>query len=187
MHLERRTHSFSPLAGWNEDMEAIVKSFQIDTSLVVEILRTVELNDLIFVLNNSITLRKMKPNFKEMAIILEKLDIRNLCATALGDQDKFDFETRIFIPHDNLNEDLACGSSSLAIASYWNKKIDKDNFTVLFPYHMEHPDGKIGGVQFIKILDDRTMVGGYCDSISQDSKTVNYTVQHSLLYSNLAN
>jgi PhzF family phenazine biosynthesis protein len=181
--LERQTHSFSPVVDWNSDMETLVESFQIDRSLVVEILEAIELNDLIFVLDDSMVLRKMRPNFKQMATILEKLDIRNLCVTTLSSHSQFDFEMRIFIPHDNLNEDLACGSSSLAVSRYWSEKTGKNNLSVLFPYHMEYDGGVVGGVQFIEILNDKTMIGGHCGNISQDFKIVNYPEFSNIIYS----
>jgi PhzF family phenazine biosynthesis protein len=186
--LEHHTHSFSALVDWNKDMETIVNSFRIDGSLVVEILKTIELNDLIFVLANNKVLRKIKPDFGQMAVVLEKLGIRNLCITALSDQEHFDFEIRVFVPHDNLNEDLACGSSSLAISKYWSEKMKRNNFTALFPYHMEYDDKIIGGVQFIKILDNNTMIGGYCDSITQELKITDHSDYHcSIVYSTIAN
>ncbi|MDR2077460.1 MAG: PhzF family phenazine biosynthesis protein [Rickettsiales bacterium] len=180
--LERKTHDFLPMIEWDESIESIVESFLIDRSSIVEILRAPELNDLIFVLDDNMVLRKMKPDFAKMAIILERLDMRNLCVTALGSQEQFDFETRIFVPHDNLNEDLACGSSSLAIAKYWSEKTGKNSFNVLFPYHMEYDDQTIGGVQFIKIQDNKTMVGGYCDSITQNFRILKHPGCSRLVY-----
>ena len=71
-----------------------------------------------------------------------------------------DFETRVFCPHDNLNEDIACGSSNLTISRYWHDITKKSEFTILFPYHIY--DGKVGGVQFIRIDNNNIFIGGYC-------------------------
>jgi predicted PhzF superfamily epimerase YddE/YHI9 len=119
-----------------------------------------ELCDLIFVMEDSSKMRKMELKFKEIAPILDNMMVRNLCSTAKSDHIDFDFETRVFCPHDNLNEDIACGSSNMSIAKYWADILDKSKFNVLFPYHKEYEDKKIGGVQIVKLEHDAVFVGG---------------------------
>ncbi|MDR0571381.1 MAG: PhzF family phenazine biosynthesis protein [Rickettsiales bacterium] len=120
------------------------------------------LRDLTFVIKSSTKMRTMEMNFRKIATILDQMDIRNLCSTTKSRQDDFDFETRIFCPHDNLDEDKACGSSSIPLTRYWSKEMGKNSFNVLYPYHLGYDDKKGGGTQVIKIIDGAVLVGGRC-------------------------
>lgn len=122
-----------------------------------------EYYDLTFILKDGLKLRQIKPNFKELAIILaeDKMDVRNLCVSAKSVENSFDFETRVFCPHDDLNEDIACGSSNLTISRYWHDVSNKDEFKILFPYNVV-VNNNVGGIQFIKIDNNKIFIGGYC-------------------------
>lgn len=122
-----------------------------------------EYYDLTFILKDCQKLRDLKPNFKELSIVLaeDKMDVRNLCVSSKSIEDKFDFETRVFCPHDNLNEDIACGSSNLTISRYWSDATAKKNFKILFPFNFSI-DRNVGGIQFIKIDNNKIYIGGYC-------------------------
>ena len=122
-----------------------------------------EYYDLTFILKDGLKLRQIKPNFKELAIILaeDKMNVRNLCVSAKSVEDNFDFETRVFCPHDDLNEDVACGSSNLTISRFWYDFTKKNEFKILFPYNFDI-DGNVGGIQFINIDNNKIFIGGYC-------------------------
>lgn len=122
-----------------------------------------EYYDLTFILKNGSKLRQIKPNFKELAVILaeDKMNVRNLCVSAKSVEDNFDFETRVFCPHDDLNEDIACGSSNLTISRFWHDFTKKNEFKILFPYNVDI-DSNVGGIQFINIDNNKIFIGGYC-------------------------
>ncbi|MDR1495103.1 MAG: PhzF family phenazine biosynthesis protein [Rickettsiales bacterium] len=164
--LEQDIDDFNHINDKDADIEFIAMCLHLENSSLLEVIRAEKLNDLIFIVDSSISVRKMRPDFRALVSILDKLNVRNLCITARSCERLFDFETRIFVPHDNLDEDLACGSSALPIASYWKRKINKSSFSVLFPYHMDYENGTIGGVQFIDLLGSRARVGGYCEAVA---------------------
>jgi predicted PhzF superfamily epimerase YddE/YHI9 len=149
----------------DEKMFKIIWLMGLELDSVENVLWCPELRDLAIVVKNPAIMRKIKPRFKELAPILDDMRIRNLCSTAESDQKNFDFEERVFCPHDNLDEDLACGSSVIAIAKYWKDRMKKSCFDVLFPFHMDYEDKKIGGVERITLKKDgnRVSVGGFCE------------------------
>lgn len=163
--IEQKIHNYNNIYSRDEEIKYIIDSLGLNSSNIVNIFKAVELNDLVFVVDNNRLMRKIKPDFKKMALILEKLGIRNMCLTARSDLPNFDFETRVFAPHDNLDEDIACGSSNLTISKYWSLEMNKDSFKILFPYHMEYDDALIGGVQFTRVENDTIKIGGYSDII----------------------
>lgn len=165
--MEQKLNHYNILDTFDNDMEMLTLFLSLSKGDVKEIFRSVELNDLVFVLNNNKLLRSLKPNFREMVEILDRLTVRNLCVTAPSSSHTFDFETRVFIPHDNLDEDIVCGSSNLSIAKYWSYHMNKNSFKILFPYHMELEDGMVGGVQFVEVGSDRIRIGGYCDECEE--------------------
>ncbi|MBR2141465.1 MAG: PhzF family phenazine biosynthesis protein, partial [Rickettsiales bacterium] len=122
-----------------------------------------EYYDLTFILKDANKLRNLKPDFKKLAVILaeDRMDVRNLNVSAKSKENNFDFETRVFCPHDNLNEDVACGSSNLTISRYWGDTTGKNEFKILFPFQFIN-EGKVGGIQFIKIDKNKIFIGGYC-------------------------
>ncbi|MBO4956856.1 MAG: PhzF family phenazine biosynthesis protein [Rickettsiales bacterium] len=122
-----------------------------------------EYYDLTFILKDGLKLRTIKPDFEKLAVILaeDKMDVRNLCVSAKSVENSFDFETRVFCPHDDLNEDIACGSSNLTISRYWHNTTKKNEFKILFPYNVI-TDNNVGGIQFIRIEEDKIFIGGYC-------------------------
>jgi predicted PhzF superfamily epimerase YddE/YHI9 len=127
----------------DENIKEIGRLMGLKGDDVAEIVAGREYYDIFFVLKNSAILR-------------------NLCVSSRSDDANFDFETRVFCPHDNLDEDVACGSSNLTISRYWSDKTGKNNFKILFPYRMAE-DGAAGGVQFIEIENEKIFIGGYCN------------------------
>ncbi|MDR2760587.1 MAG: PhzF family phenazine biosynthesis protein [Rickettsiales bacterium] len=152
-------------ANFNEKIFKIIGLMGLELGDVEDALWCSELRDLAVVVKDAAKMRKMKPKFTELAPILDDMRIRNLCSTAKSDQKNFDFEERVFCPHDNLDEDLACGSSVIAIAKYWEKRLGKRRFNVLFPFHLDYEkDRRVGGVERIVIKKDgrAVSVGGFC-------------------------
>ncbi|MDR2777452.1 MAG: PhzF family phenazine biosynthesis protein [Rickettsiales bacterium] len=161
--LEQKVYDYDRVNREGEGIEFIAECLHLGNSSIEEVIRANELNDLIFIVKDNILMRNLRPDFGALVDILDRLEVRNLCTTARSSEKYFDFETRVFVPHDNLDEDLACGSSALPIANYWREKMNKNSFNVLFPYHMEYEDGIVGGVQFASIVGNTTRVGGLCE------------------------
>ena len=145
---------------YNNDVNLVMEYLGIKKQDVKDLICGKEYYDLTFILNDVDLLRKLKPDFEKLAIILgdDHMNLRNLCVSA--ESKEFDFETRVFCPHDNLNEDIACGSSNLTISRYWSDTTGKTEFKILFPYHIT--EGIVGGIQFIKVDKDKIFIGGYC-------------------------
>jgi predicted PhzF superfamily epimerase YddE/YHI9 len=160
METKIRNINVIPKESFTKDTLSVMGLMGLKLDDVEEAVWCVELRDLIFVVKSSLKMRGMEIQFRKMAPILDKMEIRNLCSTVKSDYKDFDFETRVFCPHDNLDEDTACGSSNMSIAKYWEKQLNKSNFKVLFPYHIGYGDRKVGGVQVVRLEHDRVFVGG---------------------------
>ena len=160
--IEQRMCNYMQILDRNNDMKDIMDSIYLQNRDVIDIFRAVELNDIVFVLSNCDVLRNLKPNFEDMAVVLERMGVRNFCVTTVSNLEGFSFESRVFVPHDRLNEDIACGSSNLTISKYWKNEMNINNFKILFPYHMNYDERVIGGVQFINIKNDLIKIGSYC-------------------------
>ena len=166
--IKQKIHNYTQIFNRDENIEAIMNSINLKDKDINDIFKATELDDIVFVINDNYLLRDLKPNFKDMAKILEKMKVRNFCVTAISDLDDFNFESRVFVPHDRLDEDIACGSSNLTISKYWKNEMNRSNFKILFPYHMNYNDKLIGGVQFTSIDDDFIKIGGFCEVLSGD-------------------
>lgn len=167
--IEQKIHNYMQIFDRNDnDIKDIMRSINLQDRDIVDMFRAVELNDIIFVLSNCDVLRNLKPKFSDMAVVLERMGIRNFCATAVSDLQGFNFESRVFVPHDNLDEDIACGSSNLTISKYWKNEMNVSNFKILFPYHMNYDEKAAGGVQFVNIKEDFIRIGGYCKVSGKD-------------------
>lgn len=158
--IEMQMFHYHLINKYDDNLEKLLYLLGISKDDVKEIVCGKEYYDLTFILKDVDLLRNLKPDFDGLSPILgeDSMNVRNLCVSA--ESKEFDFETRVFCPHDNLNEDIACGSSNLTISRYWNDVTGKKNFKILFPYHIN--EGLVGGIQFIKIDNDKIFIGGYC-------------------------
>lgn len=161
--IKMSNYHYEKITVYNEDIDKLKNFLGINDSYIVDIIKGVEFFDLTFILNNNLVLRNCRPNFTKISPILSKLNIRNLCLTAKSDLEDFDFESRVFCPHDDLDEDKVCGSSNLTITKYWDDVSHKGQFKILFPYRMTYEDKLVGGVQFTNIDEGIISIGGYCE------------------------
>ena len=162
--LKMDSYHYELIDKYDENINNLIYLLDIKKDDIVDVIKGIEFFDLTFVLKSCECLRTRKPQFKKMIPILKEMNIRNVCFTAQSDLEKFDFESRVFCPHDDLNEDKVCGSSNLTITKYWNNKIHKNEFQILFPYRMMSEEKLIGGVQYTKIMNDIIYIGGYCSN-----------------------
>lgn len=185
--LKMKKYNFNKINFLDDDYLQLALTLNLTQNDIVDAFMGIELNDFTFVLKNFELLRAIDNiNFKLMAELLKKLNIRMFCITAKSITDDFDFETRAFNPQDGIDEDFVCGSSNLTISKYWdsiiNKKITenfdvfgkienigtknynnckKNKFKILFPYKINSKIPKIGGVQFVDVSGD-FLIGGVC-------------------------
>lgn len=135
----------------NKTLDKILNTLEIGFQNIEVIYKCEELRDYVFVLNNVELLRKIKPDFKKMITPCQKLKLRCVFVTAKSNINGFDYETRSFIPHSGINEDVVCGSSNCSIAQIWKNKLNKNNLKCLFPYKFY--ENRLGGVQEINFID----------------------------------
>lgn len=157
------SYHYEKITNIDKDIVDLKNLLNLSDNDIKDIIKGIEFFDLTFVLNDANVLRNCRPNFEAISPILSKLNIRNLCLTAKSKLDEFDFESRVFCPHDDLDEDKVCGSSNLTITKYWNDVNNKDQFKILFPYRMTYTEKLVGGVQFTSINNDIISIGGYCE------------------------
>ena len=69
----------------------------------------------------------------------------------------FDYETRLFVPSAEM-EDVVCGSINCVIAPLWQKILNKEELSSLFPYR--YKDKIIGGVQKILVSSEKVLISG---------------------------
>ena len=162
--LKMNSYHYELIDAYNENIENLIDLLDIDENDVIDIIRGVEFFDLTFILKNCNILRNSKPKFKEMISILKEMNIRNVCFSSKSDLAEFDFESRVFCPHDDLEEDKVCGSSNLTITKYWSDRMNKNEFKILFPYKMNSEEKLIGGIQYTKVINDIMYIGGHCNS-----------------------
>lgn len=115
------------------------------------------LDDLILVMNDIQTMRKIQPDFEKMIVLPEQLglkELRTVMTTCPSDLDDYDFETRVFGPWIAADEDVACGSANCSVAHYWSERFQKENMRMFYPYHAV-TEQCVGGVQELTILDEK--------------------------------
>lgn len=85
---------------------------------------------------------------------ITKLDGNGLIITSLG-SGKYDFVSRYFAPKIGVDEDYVTGSAHCALASYWQEKLNKNNF-------MAYQDSERGGEIKLTIDGDYVQLTGSC-------------------------
>ncbi len=122
----------------------ILKEFTLDyaeimgINAVESVYKCNQLNDIILVLKNTELLRKSKPMFHELAVVLAADNIRGIFLTAPSEEDGINYEVRIFAPHLGINEDISCGSANCSLIPFWHERLhahNGDNFKILCPYN----------------------------------------------------
>ena len=95
-------------------------------------------------------LRNLNPNFEAITPYCKQIkDLRSVTFSAKSNLENFDYETRVFAPHIDVNEDIVCVSINSAISDYWSRKLNKKNLNVLYPYHWNK--NTCGGIQYINV------------------------------------
>jgi len=153
--------SFKPqkVEGYNSDLEWLLTNIGLEKQDVSEIFKCNALRDYIVRLKDVEKLRSLKPNFNGMIEYCNNLNLRCAFITSESKLENFDYETRAFIPHSDIDEDIVCGSSNCSLSNLWNSILGKANMNCLFPY-MSY-DGIYGGVQSVGLEYNSLNLSGY--------------------------
>ncbi|MGI8798350.1 MAG: PhzF family phenazine biosynthesis protein, partial [Pseudonocardia sp.] len=95
--------------------------------------RTGSLRDLLTVLPDEATVRRLAPDLASLTELLPREDIRGIIATAGASEPScgYDFVSRFFSPAEGIPEDPVTGSAHTALAPYWVCRLERDGLTGL--------------------------------------------------------
>jgi len=93
--------------------------------------------------------RELTPDFSR----LKKIDIRGVMVTAVADDTRFDFVSRLFAPAAGINEDPVTGSAHCALYPFWSGRLNKTKMTAF-------QVSKRGGFLKLKGQGKRVMISG---------------------------
>jgi PhzF family phenazine biosynthesis protein len=105
--------------------------------------------DYLVEVDSEAALRRLKPDFPRLA----KLTTRGFIVTSESDSPDFDFVSRYFAPAVGIDEDPVTGSAHCCLASYWRKKLNKNEFSA-------YQASARGGIVRVRISGDRAILGG---------------------------
>lgn len=101
-------------------------------------------------LENENMIHHVKPNLE----MISSLEGTGVIITSHG-SDKYDFVSRYFAPKIGIHEDHVTGSAHCALASYWKKRLNKEDF-------LAYQDSKRGGELLLKISGEYVQIMGNC-------------------------
>jgi PhzF family phenazine biosynthesis protein len=117
-------------------------------------------NDILAVLEDAETVRKLAPDHARLAAI----DARGICVTA-PDSPPYDFVSRFFAPSVGIPEDPVTGSAHCMLAPYWAGRLGRTSLT---GYQASERGGAVGMVvggdvvtltgQAVTVLDGTLLV-----------------------------
>jgi PhzF family phenazine biosynthesis protein len=107
------------------------------------------------------TLMRIQPDFAMLA----KLSVRGIIVTSKSNQPSTDFVSRFFGPAASVNEDPVTGSAHCCLGPYWQKKINKDNFTA-------YQASSRGGIVKLQVYNDRVKLMGQAVMIMRGELTI---------------
>jgi len=117
-------------------LQNIIKILGLTGNDIQDYVKCDEYHDLILILKDMNKLRNLNPDFEAMIPYCKQIkDLRSITFSAESNLKDFDYETRVFAPHINVNEDIVCVSINSALSDYWSRKLNKKDLNVLYPYH----------------------------------------------------
>jgi predicted PhzF superfamily epimerase YddE/YHI9 len=105
--------------------------------------------DYIVEIEDEEAVRKLQPNFN----LLKAVKSRGVIVTSPSSRSDIDFVSRCFYPALGVDEDPVTGSAHCCLGPYWQKKLNKNEFTSL-------QLSKRGGLLKLKIVEDRILISG---------------------------
>ncbi|MEM1407495.1 MAG: PhzF family phenazine biosynthesis protein [Bacteroidota bacterium] len=103
--------------------------------------------DYLIVLQDQLSLDKIKPDFRALA----KIEARGIIVTAPGEN--HDFVSRFFCPQVGIDEDPVTGSAHTTLVPYWSTKLNRSNMTA-------QQRSKRAGELICKLNNDRVLLTG---------------------------
>jgi predicted PhzF superfamily epimerase YddE/YHI9 len=76
-------------------------------------------------LKDESTVRSLKPDLKQIALVSEAEDVRGIIVTSMSTNGEADIVSRCFFPSFGIDEDPVTGSAHCALAPYWMQRISK--------------------------------------------------------------
>lgn len=120
----------------------------LEEALGVKVLETLISRDLLVVIEDAETLKKITPDLS----LLSKIDnVFGFIVTARGDD--CDFVSRFFAPNGGIPEDPVTGSSHTTLIPYWSEMLDKDTMTA-------KQLSKRGGALYCRNRGERVEISG---------------------------
>lgn len=188
-------------------LQNIIKILGLTEIDIQDYIKCDEYHDLILILKDVNKLRNLNPNFEVMIPYCKQIkDLRSITFSAKSNLKDFDYETRVFAPHINVNEDIVCVSINSILSDYWSRTLNKKTLNVLYPYHWN--ENICGGIQhinienkdiilYVKMLDSRLcgndnhIQSSFCHSrkggnpVYNYNNTINYKMKNFYLHNEI--
>jgi PhzF family phenazine biosynthesis protein len=105
--------------------------------------------DYLVQLESEAAVRSLAPDFGAIS----RLDARGLIVTAEAVTAELDFVSRCFFPAYGIDEDPVTGSAHCALATFWSKQLNKNEF-------LASQASARGGYMKVRLEGDRVLLGG---------------------------
>jgi PhzF family phenazine biosynthesis protein len=105
--------------------------------------------DILVVLGTADEVRKLAPDFNEVA----KIKARGVIVTARSDRPDADFVSRFFAPQSGVAEDPVTGSAHCCLGPYWRDELGRDQL-------IGYQASKRGGYIAVRCAGNRVILGG---------------------------
>ena len=122
---------------------------QMKEAIGADILEAYMDRDLMMVLENAETVRKLNPDSEK----LKKLEGLTIVVTAGSDCPEYDCVSRVFAPSLNIKEDPVTGSSHCMIVPYWSARLGKDKLVC-------YQASERSGILYAENLGERVRIAG---------------------------
>ena len=98
--------------------------------------------------------RGLQPDFT----VLREIPSHLLIVTAVSKNPRYDFVSRVFVPHSGIDEDPVTGSAHCYLGPYWARKMEKAVFAA-------YQASERGGELRVRLQEDRVILGGQAVTI----------------------
>lgn len=112
--------------------------------------------DHLLVIDDEVTLRNLKPDFRRLAAV----ETRGLIVTCRSTEPRFDFVSRFFAPAAGIDEDPVTGSAHCCLAAYWRKQLQKDQM-------LAYQASPRGGIVRVRVQGERCFLGGQAVTVAR--------------------
>lgn len=106
-------------------------------------------DDILVVLDSAESVRRLTPNFVELA----QINCRGVIVTSASDDSRYTCVSRMFAPRIGISEDPVTGSAHCALAVYWQNRLGISSIT-------GYQASQRGGVVYARYVNDRVILSG---------------------------